>query len=443
MDLFHLLARSASAACRLCVPDYSLESLPSHERPCLGSLETFATDIIAVCGATSTLEVRLLFLLDEAKRVLSSRFPRAFQDNLFALLYDDDLQVGSRIGVVLAGAQELYSFCEDSTSPLGSRAAFHPITNLSQDAVAEIVHVHFGRDGSEWLAEDMVEWVYSQTGGHAGLTAALSRRLSRHARKGEGDLRECVQQLVSQHYHLFRGWHNKLSDEALSAHDALLSSGTIGRRSVSKHLHENGYDPFGVDRACEELQFTGVAVMDKGVLTRVNEIYWEYVLDICERESGSSEERCVWAMIEEVERSLRMLVTGVYERLWPGESERRMRRTLSKDDIVKADKIRDEAPSRYRFSPMTDAPSFVECLYLGQLTSLMVANHAWGSFRSAFRDKRQLEDLVTGISLVRNDLAHFRKVPDKELMRCRICCDDLGAIVVQELQKVSGAGEDR
>jgi hypothetical protein len=67
--------------------------------------------------------------------------------------------------------------------------------------------------------------------------------------------------------------------------------------------------------------------------------------------------------------------------------------------------------------------------YLGQLAQLMVSNDAWELFRAPFKDKRHLEDIVKAIAPVRNDRAHFRQVPAKELQRCQIACDDLLALV--------------
>jgi hypothetical protein len=63
--------------------------------------------------------------------------------------------------------------------------------------------------------------------------------------------------------------------------------------------------------------------------------------------------------------------------------------------------------------------------YLGQLSHLIMSNQAWELFRSAFTDKRQLEDLCKAIVPVRNDRAHFRSVPDQELLRCRVAVTDL------------------
>lgn len=55
----------------------------------------------------------------------------------------------------------------------------------------------------------------------------------------------------------------------------------------------------------------------------------------------------------------------------------------------------------------------------------MSHNAAWARFKGPFVDKRELEDLIKSIVPVRNDLAHFRRVPIKELSRCRIATDDL------------------
>ena len=47
----------------------------------------------------------------------------------------------------------------------------------------------------------------------------------------------------------------------------------------------------------------------------------------------------------------------------------------------------------------------------------------------AFRDKRELEDLIRAIVPVRNDAAHYRSVPRRELERCRLAIDDLTILI--------------
>jgi hypothetical protein len=77
--------------------------------------------------------------------------------------------------------------------------------------------------------------------------------------------------------------------------------------------------------------------------------------------------------------------------------------------------------------------------YLGQLSQLITANEAWELFRSAFTDKRQVEDLCKAIVPVRNDRAHFRSVPDQELLRCRVATTDL-AKALKRLSQTANAG---
>jgi hypothetical protein len=80
---------------------------------------------------------------------------------------------------------------------------------------------------------------------------------------------------------------------------------------------------------------------------------------------------------------------------------------------------------QYKMSEPCSSEEILDFCYLGQLAQLMQHNQAWAGFKDAFRDKRQLEDLINAIVPVRNDAAHFRTVPDQELDRCRVAVRDL------------------
>ena len=67
--------------------------------------------------------------------------------------------------------------------------------------------------------------------------------------------------------------------------------------------------------------------------------------------------------------------------------------------------------------------------YVGQLKVLMFDGAVWPTFRTNFRDKRQFEEMIADIIPVRNDQAHFRTVPERELQRCRLRCEDLLVLV--------------
>lgn len=76
----------------------------------------------------------------------------------------------------------------------------------------------------------------------------------------------------------------------------------------------------------------------------------------------------------------------------------------------------------------------LEFAYLGQLGDLMKSGKSWALFRDMYRDTRELEDMLRDVNPVRNEFAHFRSVPNRELDRCRIRCEDLLAIIAKRVQ---------
>jgi hypothetical protein len=142
-----------------------------------------------------------------------------------------------------------------------------------------------------------------------------------------------------------------------------------------------------------------------------------------ELSDGSAEEQTVWKTIEAIELELRALVRSKYEEKWGTAADRRMREVLGEDAWKTIERNRASYVAKYgdygKHDPVLDFA------YLGQLSQLMMANQAWELFRSPFSDKRQLEDLCKAILPVRNDRAHFRSVPDQELLRCRVAMADL------------------
>src|ERR1700730_13194284 len=76
------------------------------------SLDGFVRALAFFRERCGEVDAKPVFFLDEAKRVLGSRFPRGFQDNLFALLYGE-LAPDARCSMVFAGAQHLNDFSKD------------------------------------------------------------------------------------------------------------------------------------------------------------------------------------------------------------------------------------------------------------------------------------------------------------------------------------------
>jgi hypothetical protein len=136
------------------------------------------------------------------------------------------------------------------------------------------------------------------------------------------------------------------------------------------------------------------------------------------------EERQIWPLVELVEQKLRALIRTRYAANW-GDADRQIAATLGAEAMGVIDRNRAKHHAAYAGGIDPTSTDLLDYCYLGQLGQLMMANNAWALFREAFRDKRELEDLLRAITPVRNDLAHFRRVPAKELDRARVAADDI------------------
>jgi hypothetical protein len=145
--------------------------------------------------------------------------------------------------------------------------------------------------------------------------------------------------------------------------------------------------------------------------------------------AGTAEERPVWRMIENAERRLRQVVREKYAEKWGSGAEAMVRQVLGGEAVASSERMRERYRTQYARSRDVEAKDLLEFCYLGQLVALMTANQSWELFRRPFRDKRELEDLIRYLTPVRNDVAHFRPVPSKELERCRLAIDDLNVLL--------------
>jgi len=112
-------------------------------------------------------------------------------------------------------------------------------------------------------------------------------------------------------------------------------------------------------------------------------------------------------------------------------ADARIRAMLGEEGWSSLERSRSRYEAQYPRGPKVDVPEVLEFTYLGQLITLMIAGEVWGLFKGPFRDKRDLEDLVTAITPVRNDAAHFRSVPHRELERCRLAIEDLMTLIAR------------
>lgn len=431
-DFFLLMAERAKEECERLINSFRVSSSLAFSRA--GTLlGGFERRIQTLREGAVKLDLHLVFLVDEVKRILRGRFSRDFQDNLFTILFGDSPQKGC-CNIVFAGAQELFLFSEEGTSPIGSRADRHFISGLSADSVRELLVTTCGARVPA-NSDDLGNLIYEYTGGHAGLSSELARRFADESDRDGFDPSTTITALQTSRSELFQIWINSLSPEARLINDQLLSLHRLQMGDVTRELEQRGFSRYRADRACRELQFTGIAKWSSASLEECNRIYsWyasRYAPQWEEEQKGSDVEENVWSLIRETELRMRKVIRRQFNERWKGAADDNIRAILGEDAWAEIIDRRSGYAKRYDARPDFEGTNDVlDFTYLGQLGQLMVSKHAWDSFKSLFRDKRQLEDILREITPVRSDsAAHFRAVPERDLKLCAIRCSDLCGIL--------------
>jgi hypothetical protein len=387
-------------------------------------LAGFERVVAAVAKAATTRPVRVVLLIDEANRVLGGRFPRGFLDNLFSLLYGQNSSMPPCVAV-FAGAQELYAFSADGTSPIGSRAARLTVKPIALgDAAALLATGGQNETPTEWVPK-----LHDLTGGHAGLLAYAGRILARNTDMADRDFPSAVANIIrSDKAELFQIWAQALSPEARLIAEILASRGRTAMSESANVLSATGFHAFRVERAWQELQFTGLAIQQGDELLRQLPLFWQSVVWRT-LPDGSESELSAWKLVERLELRLRFLVRSAYDAHWGANANKRMEKTLGAEAWNKILENQAKSARAYRYSTPQDQNEILNFAYIGQLKILMFDGTIWPTFKPKFTDKRQLEEMIADIAPVRNEQAHFRKIPERELQRCRLTCEDLLAIL--------------
>jgi hypothetical protein len=428
-EFWNFLSRRLAETCQQRITGFRN---PLPERRGDGSLEQFETDFLSIRESAGELVIRVFFLIDETSRILGERFPHGVQDNLFALLYGADGEIPGAVSMLFTGAQDLYKFFIDQTSPIGSRASLHFLNNLNRYAISEMANATRG-EASEGH-DELVEVILEQTGGHAGLARVAALQAN--------DLLSCPREQraallstrLTSRVHLMQVWNSAFSHEAADIRDQLRSAASIERTKAIAILESKGRDGFRVDRAFEELKFTGVAVADGDGIASSNRLFWSYLdtFPVIPQPTVTNT-LDLWKLIERTELILRDYVKTKYIQEWGGKWETKIRDHLGEDAWSKIVDNVDKLCNQYRYTKIKDVELF-SGIYMGQLLILMIHKAAWRLFNKLFRDKREAEDKFKDILPVRNDTAHFREVPHRETLRCQLACEDVLFVIERQIE---------
>jgi hypothetical protein len=144
---------------------------------------------------------------------------------------------------------------------------------------------------------------------------------------------------------------------------------------------------------------------------------------------AAADEKRAWALIEELELELRKLVRVRTEAKWGSAAETKIKKLLSEPEIADLERNKAKHVAAYPLTQSHSEAHLLDYFYLAQLITVLLSNDIWVDVKPLFKEKEQLQRTVASISKVRNDRAHFRGVPEKELQRCVLACDDLLTVI--------------
>jgi hypothetical protein len=79
--------------------------------------------------------------------------------------------------------------------------------------------------------------------------------------------------------------------------------------------------------------------------------------------------------------------------------------------------------------------SVVDYLYLAQLPPLLFSNDVWPDAKVRLGNKPEIKQLlnnaITQITPVRNEIAHVREVPAERLQKANVACNDVLAMIAR------------
>ncbi|MBL0075739.1 MAG: hypothetical protein IPP41_07255 [Rhodocyclaceae bacterium] len=347
------------------------------------------------------------------------------------------------IAMVFAGAQHLYAFSLDDTSPIGSRAILWHIKNLPKTAIDALAKQAFPERVDAELVE-VARFIWERSGGQAGLAAKLLEELaSMSPPQVTVEVLLTAEATVSRDNRgLLENWSLSLTPRARAVARDFCENDQISLTTIAAVLRDAKLEPLLAPRVVEELQYMGIADELHEKLVRRNAIFWDYYERLKFEGAKISSAQEVWSLIETTELSMRDLIKKKYDAVFGRKAEEVMSTVIGEKAWAGIQETKAKSKNSYKYSREVVERDTMSCMYFGHLKDLMIHSRGWPHFKHMFRDKRELEDRVNAITPVRNDRAHFSEVPEKELDRCRIACDDLSVIVDRQLEELMQDGAE-
>ena len=295
-----LLRRLAEVLSELSQQEESL-SISSQTPPSSDLVETFTANLENLLKQFDSSLRHIVFLLDEPARTLKD-FPRGFQDNLFSLLYGDaPNEIQKKLAFVFTGGQDLAAFCEDETSPLGSRALLKELCNLELGPFLGAVKasMHLASIDENWG-----EYIFEETGGHPAVGRRFIDKCTEVQAVSLDKAKEVAGDVADELRPLFENWMKNFSDGAKLVLGALNRKKLLERPDLTATLQSAGGHLSVVSQVWKELQYVGVCRLQAEHLVKCNELFWRYYSSISPSGGGIGPHNSAISSVEQKIRTL-------------------------------------------------------------------------------------------------------------------------------------------
>ncbi|PWU14392.1 MAG: hypothetical protein C5B50_17595 [Verrucomicrobia bacterium] len=256
----------------------------------------FASELDALFAAYGYIHLRLLFLLDNCKRL--ARLDPAFVGNLQWLLCTRPSKFRSRVSMIFAGGWEMYSLFVAKISP--PRPEVIHLGNLRNKDLRALIESHASGRSLPIQIDEISSEIQTATGGHPGLSRLAAEAL---IECNAGELRQAIHRFFEMKPELFDRISTGLSDEAKSIQELLCNRTPLSRAEVANSLKPtksaqlandeseykdglgrgNQWPKLSASRVCDELRFSGIAEVDGPEVRRIGTMYWKW----CQKWKGA------------------------------------------------------------------------------------------------------------------------------------------------------------
>ena len=231
-----------------------------------------ASELDTLFAAAEALSLRLVFLLDDCKKL--AKLHPDFVGNLQWLLCNRSSKYRSRVSMIFAGGQEMYSLLLDEISP--PRPALIYLHNLDLDDLENLVATHPGNPIPAHHRKDVAAALDAATGGHPGLSRDLLGELARSDACTPARLEQAIRQFAQAKQDFFDRIRAELSPEAACIQPLLSARRTASRAEVLDFVQRAGQNQYRSGRFLPELRFAGITRHAGDDVSAVGQMYWEF-----------------------------------------------------------------------------------------------------------------------------------------------------------------------